>query len=161
MHPSCSSYFLTNSSSSWIQSDTSATFFALSMDSALLSTACAPVPFEGCTPGRVFARRSVHHLVCRLLQSFLLFRWSSLIDRQRCDSAECADAVVFPVLFFALGLNCCFHHVLLLHDSHSRRISHASTHCVDRYKAEFSAHSRKSVLCLPSKMLGMMSLPNW
>ena len=44
--------------------------------------------------------------------------------------------------------------------NHSRRISHASTHCADRYSAEFSAHSRKSFLCLPSKMFGMMSLTN-
>ena len=50
----------------------------------LFSAGPAPLsPIEGCTPGRVFARRSVHHLVCRLLQSFSLFRWSSLIDRQR------------------------------------------------------------------------------
>ena len=33
--PSCSSYFLTNSSSSWTRSETSATVLALPMDSAL------------------------------------------------------------------------------------------------------------------------------
>ena len=85
VHPSCSSYFLTNSSSSWIRSDTSAIFLALPMDSPLRSRACAPVTNwgEDCTPGRVFAKRSVHHLACRSLQSFSQFRWSSLIDRQK------------------------------------------------------------------------------
>ena len=39
-------------------------------------------PIEDCTPERVSARRSIHHLVCHLLQSSSLSQWSSLIGRQ-------------------------------------------------------------------------------